>query len=121
MSATRCHVVLWRRSASGSLACGVRASAAALVEQHDAVALGVEESPVPGRGARARSAVQEHDRLALGVAALLPVDAVAVADDEHAGLVRLDRGIEDVVEVRRVGHRLVSGDAECVARLAPPW
>ena len=105
--------MLWRRSASGLARVRRGASAPALVEQHDAVPLGVEEAAVPGGGSRARTAVEEHDRLAVGIAALLPVDAVAVADDELAGLVRLDRRIEDVVEV--LVHRLSPGDREGVA------
>jgi len=80
-----------------------RAAAAALVEQHDPVALRVEEPPLPRRRPAPRTAVQEHHRLALGVAGLLPIHALPVAGEEEAGLVRLDLGIEDAVEVRRPG------------------
>ena len=46
---------------------GVRAAraAAALIEQHDAVAPRIEEAPHAGIGAAARAAVQEHHRLAV--------------------------------------------------------
>jgi hypothetical protein len=57
---------------------GVRAAlaAAALVEQHDAVASGVEKPPLLGTGAAARTAVQKHHRLAVGIAGLLEVERV---------------------------------------------
>ena len=47
-----------------------------------------------GARAAAGTAVQEHHRLAVGIAAQLPIEAVAVADVEHAGLVGLDRRIK---------------------------
>ncbi len=54
---------------------GVRAAlaAAALVEQHDAVAARIEEAAHRRAGAAARAAVQEHDRLAVRIAAFLEV------------------------------------------------
>ena len=71
-----------------------RPAAAALVEQDDAVDLGIEEAPVPGFAAGARSAVHEDRRLATGVAALLPVDLVPVGDPEVSAPDRLDLGVE---------------------------
>ena len=55
---------------------GPALAAAALIEQHDAVALRVEEPAHLRIGAAARTAVQEHDGLALRIAALLVVDLV---------------------------------------------
>jgi hypothetical protein len=71
-----------------------RAPAAALVEQQHAVLRGVEEAPVFRRAAAARAAVQEHRGFAVRVSAHLPVDLVAIAGVEHAGLEGLDRRIE---------------------------
>src|SRR6185503_8761683 len=57
-------------------------SRAALIEHHDPVALGVEESPRVDVAAAARTAVDEERGLALAVARLLVIDLVAVADGE---------------------------------------
>ena len=51
-------------------------AAAALVEVHDAVLLGMKEAALFGIGAAARTAVQKNHRLAGGVAALLEIDLV---------------------------------------------
>src|SRR5690606_12417958 len=77
---------------------GVRctATASALVEEDDPVHLRIEELPVPCRGAAAGPAVQELDGLAVGVSAMLPVDAVSIAVEQVARLVRLDRRIQSV-------------------------
>jgi hypothetical protein len=71
-------------------------TAVALVEEHEAVGVGIEERPKPGRGARARAAVEDDRRLAERIAAGLPVQAVAVADLEEALVVRLDFGVHQV-------------------------
>jgi hypothetical protein len=55
-----------------------------LVEQDHPVDRRVEEPPPGGAGSRAWAAVQHQRRLAERVAATLPVDAVAVANVEHA-------------------------------------
>ena len=44
-----------------------RASRAALVEQHDALEIGIEQAAIVGRAAAARPAVQEERRLAIGI------------------------------------------------------
>ena len=49
---------------------------AALIEQHDAIALRIEEAAHPRIGARTRSSVQEHRRLTFRIAAFLEVDLV---------------------------------------------
>ena len=77
------------RRVLSDLRVGPALAAAALVEQDDAVALGIEEAPVARVGAVARPAVQKDHRLAARVAAHLPVDAVEVGHLEEAGVVRL--------------------------------
>ena len=94
--------------------------AAALVEQHDPVLLRVEEPPVPRGGARTGTPVQEHDRLAVGVAGLLPVDALPVAGQQVPGLVRLDVGVEDVVQVGGAVHSSPP-DTEKVSQAPSPF
>ena len=87
----RCGVGLERRQIRAGA--GRAAPAAALVEQHDAVALGVEHLPVPRLAARAGAAVQHQGGLPSRVSAHLPVDVVAVAGGEHSVLLRLDRRV----------------------------
>ena len=70
------------------------AAAAALVEQDDAIARGIEEPARARVAAGAGAAVQEDRRLAVGIAAFLPVDLVAVADDQMPLAARLDGRIE---------------------------
>lgn len=70
-----------------------RAPAAALVEQQDVVARGIEQTPMVGAAARAGAAVQEYRGLAGRVAAALPVDAMAVAGVEVAVGVGFDRWV----------------------------
>ena len=69
-------------------------SAVALVEQHDAVARGIEEASLVRRGPAAGTTVDEDRRFAVGISRGLPVDLLAVADVEVAGGVGLDRRIE---------------------------
>ena len=75
---------------------GVRpaASAAALIEQHDAIRVRIEKAPGAIVAAGAGAAVHEDRRLALGVAAFLVVDLVHRRHAQHAALVRLDRWIQ---------------------------
>jgi hypothetical protein len=70
------------------------AAAVALVEEHDPVALGVEEPAVPGRAAGAGAAVEHEGGLAARVAAALPEEDVPVPDLEAAGLARFLRRVE---------------------------
>ena len=80
---------------------GMRAapSRAALVEDDDSVASGIEEPPRVDVAAAAGPAVHEQGGLARGVAGLLVVHLVAVADGEIARVERLDRRI-----LRPVAH-----------------
>jgi hypothetical protein len=96
MSAIRCPVVLWRMSAIGSLACGVRrtAPAAALVEQDHPVAVRVEVAAGVDRAPRPWPAMDHERGLAIWIAADLPVHEVSVTDIEHPLLVRLYRRIK---------------------------
>jgi hypothetical protein len=70
-----------------------RAPAAALIEQHDAIFLRVEELAVPRLDAAAGPAVHEQHRLAVGIAALLDVQLVQFRNLEALGPIRLDGGI----------------------------
>jgi hypothetical protein len=70
------------------------AAAAALIEQHDAIARGIKEAPLLGLRAAARSAVQEHDRLALGVAALLEVELVQRRDGQPPTTIGFDLRVQ---------------------------
>jgi hypothetical protein len=55
-------------------------SAAALIEQNDAVTLRVEEAPLFRAGAATWAAVQKDYRLAVRVTGLLEVERVPAAD-----------------------------------------
>ncbi len=97
----------WRRSASMSAMrwavvlsaqVGIRltgqwpaAPGPALVEQDDAVGVGIEQAPLARRAARTGSTVEVERRLTSGIAAALPVHLVPVAHLEHPAVVRLDR------------------------------
>src|SRR3546814_3565314 len=70
----------------------------------DAVLRRVEEPSLPRARAPARSAVEIHDGLPVGVSALLPVHPLTVPGQQHPRLVRLDLGVQDVVEVRGSVH-----------------
>src|SRR5262249_36565317 len=70
---------------------GSAAPAVSLVEQDDPEPVRVEGAALADGAARARAAVHDQGRDAVRVAARLPVDEVAVAGVEHAGLVRVDR------------------------------
>src|SRR6187399_2540626 len=74
---------------------------AALIEQHNAITLRIEESAHLGIGAAARSAVQEHHGFSCGVAALLVVELVHWRDTQESRVVRLDGRIEIASLARR--------------------
>src|SRR5687767_9181342 len=95
------------------------APAAALVEQHDAIGVGIEEAAGAIVAAGAGAAVHEDRRFALGVAALFVVDLVHVRYAEHAALVRLDRGIQRAASGRRLGGPLAFRErrAACASAL----
>ena len=76
-----------------------RAAAAALVEEQDVVARGIEQAAVIGRAAGARAPVEENGWFAVRVAAELPIDVMALARAEMTGLIGLDDWIEGA-EVR---------------------
>ena len=61
-----------------------RPAAAALVEDHNAIELGVEEPAMDRCRAGAWATVQEHHRQAFWVAALLPIDRVPRIYRQHA-------------------------------------
>ncbi|MNT58090.1 hypothetical protein D3C72_1955060 [compost metagenome] len=70
------------------------AAAAALIDQHDAVALGVEEAAMGGRDAGAGAAVQVHHRNAFRCAALLDVQGVQRVDGQREFAVWGDRRVQ---------------------------
>jgi hypothetical protein len=73
---------------------GSALAAAALVEVHDAVLLGMEEAALFGIGATTGAAVQEDRRLASGIAALFEINFVHGGDPEAAGVEGLDGRVE---------------------------
>src|SRR6185436_11200047 len=73
---------------------------AALIEQHDPVGGGIEESPMRRVAAGAGAAMQEYHRSAGRIAAQLIDEAMTARHFEHAGFVRLDRRIQ----IRKFTH-----------------
>ena len=69
-------------------------AAAALIEEHDAVAPRVEKAPHLRLGTAARAAVQKHCGRSLRVAALLEIDLMQLAHAQEAGLVGRQMRIE---------------------------
>src|SRR3546814_13918878 len=65
------------------------AAAAALVEQQDLIAFGVEQPPVCRRATAARTAMQKYGRLALRIAAKLPIHLVTVSGIQETMGIRL--------------------------------
>jgi hypothetical protein len=93
------------------------APAAALVEQHDAICVGIEETAGAIVAAGAGPAVHEQSGLAVGVAAFLVIDLVHAGHAQHAAVVRLDRGIQRAAAGGRLG-RAVALREHCAARTA---
>ena len=69
---------------------GQRPAAPALVEQQYVVEFGVPLAPVVGRDAPARSAMKEDCRLGARGSDAFPIERMAFADIEHAGLIGFD-------------------------------
>ena len=84
---------------------GCRASAAALVEQHDAVAFGIVIAAHGGVAAAARAAMHHDHRFSTRVAGLLEIDFVAVADAEPVPAAGFDGGVERMALHRWHGLR----------------
>ncbi len=82
---------------------GPALAAATLVEQDDAIALGIEEAAHLGIGAAAGTAVNKHGRLAPRIAALLVVDLVDFRDSQEAGAIGLYGWIERAQLLRSGG------------------
>ena len=81
---------------------GRRSAAAALIEEHDSVGAGVEDSAVLGLGAAARTPVDEQRRFAVRVAGLLEIDLVTAGNLQHALVVGLDLRVEGASPL--IGH-----------------
>ncbi|MNN22465.1 hypothetical protein D3C81_1358230 [compost metagenome] len=82
------------RGVVAQLAEGRGAAAAALIDQHDAVAPGVEEAAVGGRDASAWAAMQVHHRNAIGRAALLDMQGVQCIHGQRVFAVRGNRRVQ---------------------------
>ena len=67
---------------------------AALVEDHHAPEIRVEEPPMHRAGAGARPAVQEQRRPSPRIPHLLPIHDVAAGQRQVAGLERADLGVQ---------------------------
>jgi hypothetical protein len=95
----------------------------ALVEQDDAVALGIEDAALTRRATRARASMNDQRWLALGITADLPVDEMAVAGVEMPVAIRLDRRIHHPkISVRFsmfYGYQPSSADKGVRPRLRP--
>src|SRR5262245_63048436 len=75
----------------GNLAERYRAAGAALIENHDAPMLRVEEAPMHRSCAGAGSAVQKQRRGAARVPGLFPIHYMARVEPESSGSMGLDR------------------------------
>ncbi|MDX1696942.1 MAG: hypothetical protein R3308_01580, partial [Thiohalobacterales bacterium] len=73
---------------------GERAPAAPLVEPHDAITTGIEETPVIKLAGCARATVHENGRQTVGVPAFLDVQGVAVTHVNGVGAIRLNRRVQ---------------------------
>ena len=71
-----------------------RQAAAPLIQDDDAVGIGVEEATPLGTAATTRATMQENHRLALRVAALFDVELLTVTHVNHLGVIGLNRRIE---------------------------
>src|SRR5258706_332236 len=91
-----------------------RTPAAALVEQHHVITLGIEQAPMIGRTAAARAAMEEDRGLPPRRAASFPIDLMAVADIEMTGRIGLDR------RNTGAGARQASSNVRNVARDTTP-
>src|SRR5690606_34309665 len=87
-----------------------RATAAALVEQQNLVALWVEQSAVRGRASTAGAAVQKDGWFALRVAAKLPIHLVAVFGVQKPMGVRLYVRVHVCFLVLCAAWRLFAGE-----------
>jgi hypothetical protein len=74
-------------------------AAAALIEQYDAIFIGVEETSMRGTTVAARPAMHEQYGVSVRVSALLDVDPMTAADVEPVTMIGLERGIQAVARV----------------------
>jgi hypothetical protein len=79
-------------------------TAAALVEKHDPIFLGVEKAAHPGFRTTAGAAVQEHRWFPLGIAAFFPIDAMIRVHAKVSGAVGFDGGIQGIRLTRSDCH-----------------
>jgi hypothetical protein len=72
---------------------GSAASTASLIEQDDAIASGIKESPMPWGTPRAWSTMKDNGRLPESVSADLPIDKLTARDGQHAVFSWLNRRV----------------------------
>ncbi len=71
-----------------------RTPGTALVKQHNAVFIGIMETPHLVIAAAAGATMKDHNGLAMRIAALLVIEPVAVINTQHAMLERGDLRIQ---------------------------
>ena len=100
------------RGVVGDLAQRLRPAGAALIEDDDAIMVGIEEPTMHRRRTGARAAMQEHHRHAFGIAALLPIEPMNRVDLQHTRQIGLDRRKYGVARHRAVLRELVPTNVE---------
>src|SRR2546427_12879869 len=70
------------------------APAVALIEDHEAVGVGIKKPAVPGDTSRPRAAMQDDGWLATWISAGLPINGIAVTHFQEAQLIGLDLRIQ---------------------------
>ena len=69
-------------------------AATALIEQDDAIEIGVEESAMRGTRLAARAPMDKNYREAMGISAFLEIDSMTASDIEKVAVKRFKRGIK---------------------------
>lgn len=71
-----------------------RLPAPSLIEQHDVVLLGVEQTSMLGRDTATWTTMQKNRGFAPRLTASFKIDSVTIANVAHAGLVRSNRRVK---------------------------
>ena len=85
----------------------------ALIEQDDAVVLGVKEASTVGKDAATGTTVNKDDGIATWVAHLFKVDVVPCIDLQEVHVVRLDDGVHKQTSRVEMLERLKQGYQMC--------
>jgi hypothetical protein len=94
-------------------------AAATLIEEHDAILLGVEKASHPGFRATAWATVQEYHWLALGIAALFEIDAMIRVYAKVSGAVGFDGRVQGIRLTRFDCHTLPQRQPAFAGRMKP--